>query len=216
MNAAGSKKKHGAAERSWRDEFDLVRRPALLFAAVLGSALLVVGAVSWVAAEKHDALAQATRVREHAFARLNNVASEEQDIRAFQPRFLALQAAGLIGSENRLAWIEALRQAQRERKLPSVTYDIEPQQAVTMDQPFGLGDYQLRGSRMQLHLALVHELDLFTLLADLRSAGLFTVEQCKLTRAMAQPDAGAAPRVLGECTLVWLSLAAPPSTKAMP
>lgn len=203
-SAAGKKKT--SAQPGWRDELVLARRPALLFAAVLALSALAVGISSKAAADNEQRLAAAARVREQAWSRLRNVASEQQDIQTYQPRFVALRGAGLIGAENRLGWVETVRQAQAQRKLPSVSYDIEPQQAVTMDQPLELADYQLRASRMQLHMGLVHEMDLFGLLDDLRAVGLYSVEDCKLRRAPIQGEAGLAPRVLGECTLVWLSL----------
>jgi hypothetical protein len=209
-NAPGKQTK----DRTWRDELDLVRRPAALLLAALAGAALMVGASSWIRIEKETALAQAARTRALDYAKFRNVENEKSEIQQFQPRFIELRAAGLVGDENRLAWVEAVRQVQEERKLPSVSYEIEPQQALAMDRPLDLGDYRLRGSRMRLHMGLVHELDLFNLLDDLRNAGRFSVENCKLTRNSAPPDAGAAPRVLGECTLVWLTLGSAPAAPA--
>ena len=193
---------------TWRDELRTVRRAALVFAGVLlvaGSAAITTG---WFAGQQAARTLDASRVHQRALSRLRNVALEQQDILQYQPRFLALRQAGLIGRENRLAWVEAVRAVQAQRKLPSVSYDIEPQQAVVMDQPLDLADYQLRASRMQLHMGLVHEMDLFALLDTLQRTGLFSVEDCKLRRAALQLDAGATPTILSECTVIALSLGA--------
>ncbi len=206
-HASAARKKALPAVPGWRDELDLVTWPAALFVAVLACALLAVGVSSWARADKDALLEHATRVRQQAAARYRNVETEKREIRLYQPRFTELLGAGLIGAENRLGWIEAVRQAQAAHHLPSVSYEIEPQQALRMDSGFEFGDYQLRASRMQLHLGLVHEGDLFDVLADLRNAGLFTAESCKLRRDPAPPGAGAVPRVLADCSLVWLSLA---------
>jgi hypothetical protein len=197
-----------AGPLTWRNELRTVRRAALVFASVLllaGSAAI---ATSYVAGQQAARTQSATRIQQRALSRLRNVAIEQQDILQYQPRFLALRQAGLIGRENRLAWVEAVRTVQAQRKLPSVSYDIEPQQAVTMDQPLDLADYQLRASRMQLHMGLVHEMDLFALLDSLQRAGLFSVEDCTLRRAALQLDAGATPSILSECTVIALSLGA--------
>lgn len=199
----------------WED-IGTIRRPLLGFCGVLVLAVASATASSWIASEKDNTLASAARVRERSYARLHNVEIEKSEIAQYQPRFVELRAAGLIGGENRLAWIEALRQSQAARRIPSVSYEIDPQQEVTMDAPLDLADYRLRASRMQLHMGMMHELDLFNLLADLHSAGLFTVESCKMKRTGAPPDAGAAPRVTADCTLVWLSLATAPAIAGAP
>ena len=70
-----------------------------------------------------------------------------------------------------------------------------------------MGQYQLRGSRMQLHLDLLHELDLLNLLDDLRQAGYFAVQECTLKRNGAGgPPAGATSALSADCSLLWLTL----------
>ncbi|MEO7576668.1 MAG: hypothetical protein ABIT83_03555 [Massilia sp.] len=196
------------ANRSWRDDLVLVRRAVLVFAGALLAAAGATMASNHAAAEQADRLTKATRAHQRALSRLRNVALEQQDIALYQPRFLALRQAGLIGGENRLAWVEAVRTVQAQRKLPSVSYEIEPQQVVTMDRQLDLADYRLRASRMQLHMGLAHELDLFAVLDALQRAGLFSVEDCKLRRVALQLDAASSAGVQSECTVVGLSLGA--------
>lgn len=207
MEALSMPKPRSGAGRSWRDELDLVRRPLTIFLATLAVSLLLAGALGWLRAQQDAALDQATRARQAASSQFQNIETEKHEIRIFQPRFEALQRAGLVGSENRLAWIEAIKQSQSSRRLPSVAYDIEPQQPLAMGAPHAFGDYELRASRMRLQMGLIHELDLFNLLGDLRAAGRYTVQDCKLKRTEAAPEAALAPRLAGDCTLIWVSLA---------
>ncbi|MFP5393019.1 MAG: hypothetical protein ACLGI6_15970, partial [Gammaproteobacteria bacterium] len=127
-----------------------------------------------------------------------------------------LQAAGLIGNENRLAWIEAIRRIQQNRKLVSASYEIEPQQAIAAEPPLVFGKYQLRGSRMRVELGMVHELDMFNFIDDLRTVGLFTVQDCEIKRNDVPAEAVGIARFTATCTLVWLTLGGAPQAAAAP
>ncbi len=200
--------KAAAAPRTWRDELDLVRWPAAAFVLVLlaGAALAVT--VGSMRRQQDATLDDARKVHLAAKNRFHNVEAEKQEIAVYQPRFLALRAAGLVGPENRLAWIEAVKQSQASRGLPTVTYEIEPQQLLTMETPFPLGDYALYGSRMKLQLGLLHEGDMFAFLDDLRRAGHFSIQDCRIRRNNVPAELPLAPRLQAECSLVWLSLSA--------
>lgn len=209
-----NKKAPEPAPPGWRDELHLLARPAAVFLAVLALAVILLGTAIWYRAQQEDALGAAAVKRAVASNRFINVAQEKRDIADYQPRFLALQAAGLIGDENRLAWVETIRYSQASRKLASATYDIEAQQPVALAAPMALGDYQLRGSRMRFQLGMVHELDLFHFLDDLRNAGLFSVQDCKMKRLDVPAEAIGVARLQADCSLVWLSLAPAPAAAA--
>lgn len=198
--------KNLAAKRTWRDELDLVRWPAAAFVLVLCAAAALVISLGWMRRQQDESLDNARKIHVAANSRFRNVELEKQEIAVYQPRFLALQPTGLIGPENRLAWIEAVKQSQASRGLPSVSYEIEPQQVLAMDTPFALGDYQLHGSRMKLQLGLLHEGDLFAFLGDLRRAGSFSIQDCRIKRISVPAELPLAPRLQAECSLVWLSL----------
>lgn len=200
----------------WRDELHLLTAPARLCAGVLAGAALLAGAASWNASRQADALAQAAQVRGAAYGRFQNVESEKQDIAIYQPRFMELQAGGLIGDENRLAWIEAIKSIQGNRKLVSASYEIEAQQPIVFATPMALGDYQLRASRMRVELGLVHELDLFNFLDDLRGAGRFTVQDCNMKRTDAPAESLGVARLTANCTLLFLTLGNAAPAKGSP
>lgn len=204
--AMPGKKKAEAARPGWRDELGLVRRQAAMFALVLAAGAGAVGASSWLLDEQHDTLAHAEQAHQMAAARLVTIETEKREMHKFQPHFLRLLDAGLVGDEKRLEWTESIRRIQAQRRLLPISFEFEPQQAVQMSAPMALADYQLRASRMHLHLDLLHEMDLFNFLGDLRARSLFTVQDCKIKRSDAPVDSVTTPRLLADCTLNWVTL----------
>ncbi len=192
---------------SWRDELGLIARPARHFALALLVAACGIGASIWLLAGQNAVLAAAQNQRNVAVAQLSQVDTEKRELATYQARFQVLQRAGLIGDEHRLDWIEAIRFIQTERKLLPISYDIEPQQVVST--PLAMGEFELHGSRMHLHMELLHELDLFNFLADLKTRGLVTVQSCKIKRNEAPLESITTPRMLADCTLNWLTMGRP-------
>lgn len=205
-----------AAGAALREEFAYLRRPLLIFIAALILGGVAVGISSWMLGQRELALEETRRRHNDALARLQSAEKELDEIRRFQPRFLQLQAAGIVGTENRLAWVESINHSQQRHKLLSVEYEIEPQQLVNLSAPIALGDYQLRASRMMLRLGLMHDMDLFNLLDDLAHAGLYTAQDCRMRRLEAAAEAGLSPRIKADCTLVWVTLGSPPAPPVAP
>ena len=109
---------------------------------------------------------------------------EEDIIATYLPRYLALEEQGLIGREQRLDWIDALREAAREAKVPQLEYVIDAQRPFDTGMELNVGDYRVYASSMRLQLGLSHEGDLLRLLDALRTdvAGLFGVNGCRIAR----------------------------------
>lgn len=200
--------------RTWRDELPMLARPAAVLLAVAIGAALLVGASSVYHADQQATLSEAVRASRFSAARIRDVATEQQDLIQYSEQFAQLQASGLVGDENRLGWIEAVRRIQASRKLLSATYDIEPQQALVTSGTAPAGRLHLRGSRMHLELGLVHEGDLFAFLDDLRGAGMYSAQNCRIKRNDIPADAVGLPRLTAACTLVWLTLGAAPARPA--
>jgi len=181
---------------------------ALSFALALLTGALAIVASQWCLNARHADLARARQLRDAAFAKLNQVEQEKAEIRTYRPLFIALRARGWIGEENRLAWTEAIGQAQERLGLPSVSYEIEPRQPLRMEAPTPTGDYRLRASKMTLHLDLLHEMDLFNFLDQLKARGMLAMQDCTIRRnsSAQQSGPGPAPRLNADCTLNWLTL----------
>lgn len=184
-----------------------------------GLAAALVGASEWHWRSALKAHAAAEFSLAAASRQFLAVDEDERLIRARYPEFRQLAAAGLLGEEQRLDWVEALRDVDHALRLPALRYSIEAQQAYPGTSAPTAAPYSLRSSDMTLTLGLLHEGDLIRLFDALRGAqvGLFSVEACALTRA----TTGSAPaaheaRVTGECALRWVTLRPPTSTEAAP
>ena len=195
---------------AWLGELPLIRRPLLCFALTVLASLVMLSLSAAYRERAAQQLELARHARAAAASLFTHVDREKQEIRLYEPQFLALRQRGLIGEENRLAWIDAIRLSQEQRKLLPIGYEISAQQVLHVPLPIVTGQYQLRGSRMQLHLDLLHELDLLNLLDDLRQAGYFAVQECSLKRNGAAGAAGAAAgttaSLSADCSLLWLTL----------
>jgi hypothetical protein len=189
----------------WVREFALIRWGV---AALAGAVAVGATAVLYSNAELRNASATRThvqQVRDAAYARYADADNEKREIRAYQPPFIALRERGLVGEENRLAWLDAIRRIQEERRLLPISYEVTPQQPVTPDPRVVTADYQLHASRMALHMDLLHELDLFNFLEDLRVRSYFTVQDCAIKRLAAGGQVEA-PALSADCTLNWVTL----------
>ncbi len=196
-------------------DFALLRNAVLAFLATLALALAAVSASGWHLHRAHLEEAAALLERDGARSRLAHAEMEKEEIRLYQPQFIELQRHGLVGVERRLDWVEAIRKIQEQRRLLPLTYEIDVQQPYRLETTLPTADYALLGSRMSLHMDLLHELDLLNFLSDLRLNGTFAVQECVIRRAAgAAPAPGVlAPTLNADCTLNWLTLtpsAAPP------
>jgi hypothetical protein len=201
-------KKAAAGTRSlplWVSELPLIRPAMLCFALTLLASLLLLSLSASYRERQAQRLELARHTRAAAANLFNHVEAEKREIRSYEPQFLVLLRRGLIGEENRLAWIEAIRLSQERRKLLPISYDISAQQVLQVPLPIAIGQYQLRGSTMQLHMDLLHEMDLLNFFDDLRQAGYFAVQQCTLKRSGSGGNATAA-TLSADCSLLWLTL----------
>jgi hypothetical protein len=215
MSAASSMKKKKPARRIqlpyWVREFEQIRLAVLtlILTAVAVSAAIACSRAHWHAAR--DAETQARQARNAARDRLAHAEMEKLEIAAYQPQYAGLRERGLIGDEKRLDWADAMRQIQEQRKLMPISYEFAPQQPVRLETAMDLGGYQMRGTRMSMHMDLLHEGDLFVFLADLRQRSYYTVQECSIRRVASGPPAPLAPTLSADCTLNWLTLASAPS-----
>lgn len=197
---------------AWLGELHLVRAALLCFALTLLASVLLLSLSAAYRMREAQRLYLAQHTRTAAATLFNHAEAEKQEIRAYEPQFLALRQRGLIGEENRLAWIDAIRRSQEQRKLLPISYDISPQQALPVPLPMVMGQYHLRGSRMRLQMDLLHEMDLLNLFDDLRQAGYFAVQACTLKRhgaagaGNANATEATAPALGAECELLWLTV----------
>ncbi|MYM75435.1 hypothetical protein GTP56_25015 [Duganella sp. FT134W] len=216
-NPVPGKKKAAAAITLpyWITEFALIRTAALTLLAAITISLTAVLLTQLKKHEANDTLETNQRARDAASSLYAQVDSEKRDIRNYQQRFIALRQRGLVGDERRLEWLDAIRQTQEQLKLAPLSYEIEPQQTVQLESPLDLGDFELRGSRMRLHMELLHELDLFNFFQTLRRQSYFAVQDCSIKRLGVVAGTPGAPTLGADCTLNWITLNTAPKTPTM-
>ncbi len=198
----------------WLREFALIRLAVVSCAGAIGIGVAAVFASTWYLQDATDSKRQAQQQRDAAYLRFAHVESEKQEIRTFQPQFVVLRDKGLVGEENRLNWVDQIRLIQEQRHLPPLSYEIEPQLPVRIDGRILLGGYLLRGSRMSLHMDLLHEGDLFNFLEDLRQRSYFTVQECTIKRTGGAQNVPDAPQLSADCMLNWVTLVPEATIKA--
>jgi hypothetical protein len=188
---------------------------ALLIVAVSGA-----GAVSWTRNQikQHErTLAAQERQLSEARTRFQRSGEERDLIVRFLPRFQELRGRGLVGPEERISWLEALRAANDQARMFGAEYQITTQQPYAYAHEFGAQRLGMAQSLMKLTLRLAHEGELmrFFRLLERQQAGAFDINQCVLQRAAAQPESLVLqPYLRAECELAWVTLnPAPPDHK---
>jgi len=159
---------------------------------------------------KRDLVQQQVKLRE-ARTQLQKARDDNAAIAKYLNRYLDLQRVGLIGDEQRINWLDALRFANQEGRLFGVSYQIGSQQPYPYASELDPGPLTLHQSVMKVTVRLLHEGDLLPFLGTLtgQRVGVFSVDQCTMERI----DTGGSARnrfnVRAECDLAWITLRPP-------
>ena len=175
--------------------------------------LLVVAGLAWGASSVYTSRATAALQAERdALASLeaerDEVTERRQARRQFARLFQELSNDGVVGTEQRLAWIQSTRDAARDLGLPYLRYTTRPQRPFEAAWLVPGVTAPVLVSAIDLQLGLVHEGDLLDLVDRLRAApGLLRVEACNLempgTGPKAEPDKA---NLTGNCELGLYSI----------
>ena len=174
----------GATMMQFEIDWPYVRRHTLRPALSALVALVFLAIAMWL----HDK--QERRFNELSTS--HNAVHEDYDALVYQRRLVdryhrryeRFHNLGFVGRESRLDWVETLRSTSNELNLPRVSYSIEPQLEVIPPVSSVLGgeEIQLRASKVQLEMGLLHELDLLRFFDTLQvnAPGLLKVDKCEL------------------------------------
>ena len=187
---------------------DFPRLQLSLLAAVL---MIAIGACAVYAALDSNHTAKLARAAAQAERndyenKLKRVRSEENEIRQKSAIFNTLQTRGVIGEEQRLEWVELLKEIRDRRRLIDLHYEIAPQRQ--LDTGTGSG-FAFFSSTMKVQLQLLHEEDLTRLLDDLRqyARALIQVKSCQVSRLpRGGSEIGASAHLQAECRIDWVTL----------
>ena len=154
------------------------------------------------------AFAAAQKERNEFDGKLRQVRSEENEIRTKAAILDALEKRGIIGAEQRLEWIELLKEIRDKRRLIELQYELSPQRALGSHQP---GALDLHASAMKLQLKLLHEGDLINLLHDLQqnASALIQPRYCNVLRLQQTGASAPLAQLQAECMVDWITLNSP-------
>ncbi|MQM32129.1 MAG: hypothetical protein CRU78_17130 [Candidatus Accumulibacter phosphatis] len=179
---------------------------------VLGVLMIAVGALALYfafAAMKRAEQARVSIAAQFAEAdgKLKQVRDEESEVKQKSIVFNKLQERGIIGDEQRLDWVELLKEIRDKHRLIDLRYEIAPQRM--LEGQLG-NDFVFFASSMKLELKLLHEEDLTRLLDDLRrqAKALIRVNSCRIERlpATGEQRGGGRANLLADCEIEWLTL----------
>lgn len=181
--------------------------PLLILVSVL---LAVIGLVKFtlgqVDAAQQKFSAQQVQLRT-AQTRVRESGMEKELIIRYLPGYRQLAAAGFVGEENRINWLDALRVVNQKGDLFGVDYDISPRQPYPLASTLAPGQMNVMQSMMKLRFQMLHEEDLprfFELLSQ-QNAGLFMLDQCTVRRGASTPSIRFQPHLAAECQLSWIT-----------
>jgi len=159
--------------------------------------------------------AEAERARLSSYETMSQLETESAELNrrretvdSYRQAYQQLQAAGFIADENRLEWVNALRGGAEQLGLPYLRYSIQAQRRFDDTFPDDDALTNVLGSRMELQLGLIHELDLLRLIDRLAAApGVFVVTGCALRWVgQAALPLASSPNLSAECELEWLTI----------
>lgn len=137
--------------------------------------------------------------------RLRQFRSEEPEIKDRGLLLQRLQTLGILGEEQRIDWMEQLRNTQRELRIPGMKYEFSPQKPLPMGSPAGNTWFN---SSLHIQLRLLHEGDLLNFLTRIQqdAKALTIVRTCKLAPP---PNVGndreSTGGLLADCEIDWLT-----------
>lgn len=184
-----------------------IRNPllALLATCVVGVALVVL--TGKTRENSRLELQKQKSIFAEAHERYQKSDGERELIVKYLPEYRALQRQGFIGPEQRINWLDGLRNANLEAELFGVEYQVGAQEAYKDGIDIANGGANLRQSSMELNFRLLHEGDLmrfFGILAN-QQVGWFAINRCSLERIADIRTLQFQPYLGAKCELAWIS-----------
>lgn len=178
----------------------------------LGAFLLSLAFAGGLISLSEEYLARSLKDREAAQKQLTNARtqllaaqSDQANMSAYALEYNALLAQKVIGTEQRLDWMEGLERLRQQGKVLDFKYTISPQQGYTPSPAIDAGNFQLSRSSMTLQIDLLHETQLLHFLTNLNNQinGWFMLDGCSISRTGAVDDL--AP-LKADCTGGWFTM----------
>jgi len=172
------------------DELKRLLLPILAFAVLVGAGVALILWSQGVLERDRQRVAFVRAERAQNVEKLMRIADEEREVNEKLAVYRRLLDLGIIGTERRLEWADAIKRIRTQRGLIDLRYRVEPQQQIA-SLPGKPGSVDFYASTMTVNLALLHEEDLLGFFADLRASGnaYYAVRRCGFTRTGVSPTA---------------------------
>ena len=200
------------------DELKALRTPLAVLVTVVALAGAAVYYTDLLAKKATTDLTRQKGVFQTAQTRMRQSGDEKETIVKYVDAYRDLEKSGFAGEEQRINWLDALRNANARAELFGVSYQIGVQHPYPNAAEFDPGSIALQESIMELDMRLMHEGDLLRFFDELRAqkAGLFHVKECTLIRTDRSETMRNQPFLNAQCDLVWITArpsAAAPGSK---
>ncbi len=193
-----------------RVDWSYMKRPILVFLGSIFCSVFVVAAAYRYEQLQTEVYQQSISTLSSTHELYRNIVNDIDLFDQYRNLYGGYKASGLIGKERRLSWIESLKTTNETLRLPSLTYNLNPQEEFRRPGFKLLRGVKVQSSAMNLSMGLLHEEDLFALVRGLRRSikSLFTIDRCQITR---NSGIGSSldlqkPNLDARCTFRWITI----------
>jgi hypothetical protein len=187
-----------------------LRKPLIIFfAGLMIAILLIVAGLEYEGAQqqKYEQSLSTLRTTHQLYS---NIINDIDLLEQYRNQYADYKASGLVGVERRLSWVESLESTNEVLQLPTISYNLQPQEDFLRPNFSAKLGVDIKGSAMDLRMDLLHEEDIFTLFEGLKRSikNLFTVESCTITRrspVSSSLDTKSA-NLNSDCRLRWVTI----------
>ena len=202
-----------------KQDWQNLRTPLLLLAAVIIVVVSLAGFAQYFNTEQKAALQNQLNQLNAARQRYRSSGAEKDMIVEYLPRYQILISKGFVGEEQRIEWVENLRELHNRLKLFGIKYSISQQEKYTPGFAAKLGGFTLNRSVMKLELDMLHEGDLLLLTEAMatENAAPFVLRDCEINRlnASGQFSIQLLANLRAQCELDWLTLREPATAQTL-
>lgn len=196
-----------------KQDWQKLRAPLLIMAVVIMAGSALFGTAQYYSQHQEVALQNQQNLLNAARQRYQLSGAEKNMITEYLPQYQMLISRGFVGEEQRIAWVEHLREQHKSQKLFGIKYSISPQEKYTPAFLGNSGGFTLNRSVMKLELDMLHEGDLLQLTDGLsiENATPFILRECEINRL--NPGSQISNQLVANlhalCELDWLTLREP-------
>jgi len=189
------------------EELKALRLPLLVLLTVIALAAGAIYYTDLQVKQAATALNQQKSAFQTAQSRMRQSGDEKNTIVQYVDKYRDLEKTGFAGEEQRINWLDALRNANTKAELFGVNYQIGVQHPYPYANEFNSGAITLQETIMELDMRLLHEGDLLRFLDALRAqqVGLFHVKECTLLRTDRTETLRNQPYLSAKCDLAWIT-----------